>query len=422
VPPDPPSTDGNHKSSSPNPPGFSGYVHVPETSNGFSGYVRVPPSMDVENQVTKEGTKDLIVPENERVNWFDGLFGIVKTAPATPAREARKLEKVEDTTLPETPEKGRFAQISATDSEDEKDEVASSAKKSIHFALIHFALLLAFLLAAIAGLSYLLWYLQDRNGSANVSPAGAFAVEPTLPPTTKLSVAPSGAPSTESPSVSLSPTVPTASPSSPPTLRPTRVPTSRPTRSPTLYPTMETHESYFMELMARTSPTVAMAIENTNSNHYQAFRWLTNDPDFYSYNDERLMQRWVLAFFRLEVRIPTPPPTSAPTPFPTSEPTPLPFTDSPSGLPSGLNTTSSPTFDPFPDRRLNWNSMESWMQYTDECQWFTSFYFNNVACNGRMEYKRFVLINLGLEGTLPKELTLLSKLGKEHANTPRHAK
>jgi hypothetical protein len=167
--------------------------------------------------------------------------------------------------------------------------------------------------------------------------------------------------------------------------------------------------------MARISPTTAMAIENANSNHYRAFRWLTNDPDFYSYDDNRLIQRWVLAFFNLEVQIfppPTPEPSSEPTPLP-SEPT----TESPSGLPI---TTSSPTFDPFPDRRLNWDSMESWMKYTDECQWFTSFYFNNVACNSRKEYKRFVLINLGLEGTLPSELTLLSKLGKEHANTPRH--
>jgi hypothetical protein len=178
---------------------------------------------------------------------------------------------------------------------------------------------------------------------------------------------------------------------------------------------VETEEIYFMKIMARISPRTAMAIENTNSNHHRAFRWLTNDPDFYSYNDNRLMQRWVLAFFNLEVRLSPPPPSSEPTPLP-SEPT----TESPSGLPSGLPIASSPNFDPFPDRRLNWNSMESWMQYTDECQWFTSFFFNNVACDSRMEFKRFVLINLGLEGTIPTELALLSKLGKEHANTPRH--
>jgi hypothetical protein len=351
-------------------------------------------------------------PENMKAGWFHGQFGAVKMDPATPARseaEALELGKDEDTTLPETPEKGRISQISSTDSEDEMDEVASSSKKSVHFAL-----LLAFLLAAIAGLSYVVWYLHDRNGSANVSPGEvAFAVEPTLPPTTRPSEAPS-----VTPTVSSSPTIHTARPTSQPTRRLSRPPTSIPTRNPTPYPTVETEESYFMELMARTSPTVAMAIENTNSNHYRAFRWLTNDPDFYSYDDERLITRWVLAFFKLEVRILRRPPTSEPTPLPSSEPTPLPSTDSS----SGLATTSLPTVDPFPDRRLNWNSMESWMQYTDECQWFTSFYFNNVACNSKKEFKRFVLINLGLEGTLPKELTLLSKLGKEHANTPHHIK
>jgi hypothetical protein len=394
---------------------------VPETPNGFTGFVRVPPSTDVENQ---DSTKDSIVPENKKVGWFDGLFGAVKKDPATPARsetEALKLGKDEDTTLPGTPDNGRFAQISSSDSEDEKDveEVASSSKKSVHFALIHFALLLVFLLAAIAGLSYYLGYLHDRNESPSASPGEVgFAVEPTLPPTPS----PSVAPTTAAPSVSVSPTITfeptmsrTGTPTSQPTRRPTRPPTSPPTRSPTPYPTVETEESYFMEIMARISPTTAMAIENTNSNHYRAFRWLTNDPDFYSYDENRLIQRWVLAFFDFEVQISSPPPSSEPTPLP-SEPT----TESPSGLPSGLPTMSSPTFDLFPDRRLNWNSMESWMQYTDECQWFTSFFFNNVACNSRMEFKRFVLINLGLEGTIPTELALLSKLGKEHANTPRH--
>jgi len=55
--------------------------------------------------------------------------------------------------------------------------------------------------------------------------------------------------------------------------------------------------------------------------------------------------------------------------------------------------------------------MESWMQYTDECQfWFTSYYFNSVACNSLHQFKRLVLINLDLEGTLPSEISLMSRL------------
>lgn len=437
MPPDPPSTHDDQEASDTSPPGFSGFVHVPETPPGFNGAVRVPSSHDVETQRISE---ESVVQEKKKGSWFDNLFGVAKGNPSTPERpEAAPLKvgKDEETTVPETPDHGRFARISASDSEGEEvvEEVNLSSKKSIHFALIHFVLLLVFLLAAIAGLSYYLWHLSERNQGAS-SPELVITISPTLPP--------SASPTTSAPTLSLSPTMsveptmdPTGTPTSYPTRRPTRPPTSPPTRSPTSYPTAETEQSYFMNLMARISPTTAMAMENRNSNHFRALRWLANDPDFYSYSDHRLLQRWVLVFFNLETQI-TPPPTAEPSAEPsaldslepTSEPslspTGLPTSTgsfSPSVLPSGSPSESQsesqsglpnslPTVDPFPDRRLNWNSLESWMQYTDECQWFSSYFFNTVACNSKKEFKRFVLINIGLEGTIPTELALLSKLGK----------
>jgi len=411
---DPPGTNGTGRAPK-SPPGI-----VKSTNSGFHSFFRrpmFPPGPEESDDEIKES----LVMENHTQGWFGGLI--------TPERKKQQRE-MDGTTLPETPpEKEDFTPVSSVelngdeheDGEDSAGCKVASDQKTVKVRLIYFMILFFFLMVIIVGLATFLWYLNDlekeqasqvRDFVATMRPTSLITKEPSMEPTT-------------GPSISASPTLtayptksPTRQPTPQPTKRPTRRPTELPTKTPTNYPTMETPFIDFMRIMAEVSPDTALKMESPGTPHYNAFHWLAKDPSYYSYDTDRKIQRWVLAFIKLSFQV-TPPETEQPSSMPS-----LP----PSSEPTLTPTTSPPTvFKPTPfwnfqtaaaalpndddeGRRLNWYALESWMQYTDECQWFGSYWFNKVACNWRKQFVRLILINVELEGTIPSEIALLSRL------------
>mmetsp|Transcript_1864 Transcript_1864/g.4221 ORF Transcript_1864/g.4221 Transcript_1864/m.4221 type:complete len:718 (+) Transcript_1864:54-2207(+) len=435
---DPPGTNGSR---SPRSPPAMQKSNNSNTCSPFGGLFRRPPPGP---ESSDDELKESLVMENQSQGWFGGLLAGPERLLLTPERisrlEPRTKDTMMDTTLPETPpdktEYDPFSSVESNDDEDEDGCKVVSDKQTVKVRLIYFVILFFFLLVIVAGLAYFLWYLSDLEQEQS-NQARDFVA--TMRPTALATMEPSLAPSTSSPTGSASPTItasptgtPTRRPTSPPTKRPTRRPTGMPTKTPTNYPTMETPDLNFMTIMAGISPETAMKMEAPGTTQNRAYQWLARDPDYYNYSDDRKIQRWVLALVKLELKM-SPPDTEAPSSVPSASPSMTPTTTAPTQKPTLAPWPTSPPVERGPTRpffwnftstaadaeqpvndnggrRLNWDALESWMQYTDECQWFTSYFFNRVSCNAMHQFKRLVLINLDLEGTIPSEISLMSRL------------
>jgi hypothetical protein len=240
----------------------------------------------------------------------------------------------------------------------EYDGMKSILRKYYKIEVCHMVTIAVVLITAVAILSYGIQKVKAANSLereyyyGTLEPTEFTTRAPTIP------LLPSASPSTS---------IPTRSPSA----RPTGLPSELPTPSPSSTPTVMTRERHFQALMLKTDSSVySKMLNNRRSKHNRAYEWIINDSDYFSYNDRRLIQRWTLALFSLELTVPS------------------------------------------PNRRLNWDPLETWMQYTDECLWFTTQYDNKVGCNRIGIFQRLVMSNVGLEGTLPSELALLSNLGE----------
>ncbi|CAJ1956335.1 unnamed protein product [Cylindrotheca closterium] len=422
---EPPGTNGSRSPKPPSsPPGI-----VKSSSNNanspFGLFRRPPPGPESSDDELKES----LVMENQTQGWFGGLLH-------TPERKVVDHHKEPlPERAPSKTEYERFSSVASNESVDDRDGFkVVSDKNTVKVRLVYFVVLFFFLLVIVCALAFFLWYLSDLENEQN-NRARDFVA--TMRPSALATMEPSMEPSTASPSMSLSPTVtfsptksPTPGPTSPPTKRPTRPPTGMPSKIPTFNPTMETADLNFMRIMADISPETAIKMESPGTTQNRAFQWLIRDPMYHNYTDDRKIQRWVLSLVKLELRQ-TVPNTDAPTGYPSIAPTVAPTTLSPSQNPTPTpwptgspvngrdffwNFTSTaqeaeaPIDDNSEGRRLNWDALESWMQYTDECLWFSSYFFNRVACNSRHQFKRLVLINLDLEGTIPSELSLMSRL------------
>ena len=110
---------------------------------------------------------------------------------------------------------------------------------------------------------------------------------------------------------------------------------------------------------------------NKSTKQNQAYQWLLDDPKFWSYDDRKLMQRWVMKVLSLE-------------------------------------WTAIGGSHIRPDQL----PLDSWGEYTDECGWFMSYYDNKPPCSETGALKRLVLTNVGLQGTIPSELRYLDRLSK----------
>ena len=181
----------------------------------------------------------------------------------------------------------------------------------------------------------------------------------------------------------------TTLPSSAPARQETTLPSSAPvqqsaspvqeTTSPiaTQPPVLATRDD-LLQVLAQLTPGSLELLENIDTLQYRAFAWLSSDPNYFDYDDSRLIQRWVLAIFYL--------------------------------------TFEGGNLSPFSARHLEASAPESylltdWMSYSDECFWHSAG--SDGFCNEEGLVRNIDIRDGGLSGTLPKELALLSNsLGK----------
>jgi len=116
--------------------------------------------------------------------------------------------------------------------------------------------------------------------------------------------------------------------------------------------------------------TAEEIVMNPNTPQYRATVWLSQDPAYYYYSEDRVIQRWVLAVFAYS------------------------WVAS-----SHLETQQR-------QRRLD-GLPQGWLTYTDECTWFTSS-IEIAPCDENGMYRRIDIQDMMLGGYLPSELSLLS--------------
>ncbi|KAL3934512.1 MAG: hypothetical protein SGBAC_009790 [Bacillariaceae sp.] len=263
-----------------------------------------------------------------------------------------------------------------------KDPSATDPLESItnrHLSAFFFCLVV-FILGVILFLVYVMTHPEFVPPTSSPTTSFMPSYVPSSAPTDWVpSASPTGKPSFETTSPS---DVPSANPSEHPSREPSIVPTPSPSSIPSSNPTERDPAEDLTTVLATYSETLKDRIQqDLNSKQREAFEWLIRDPEFYTYSERQLMQRYVLALFALEMTVPNP------------------------GRQRNLRGN-----DIHGERNLNWNSLETWLQYTDECTWFTSYYFDRVGCDRNGTWKRLVLYNLDLQGTIPSELALLTRM------------
>jgi hypothetical protein len=223
-----------------------------------------------------------------------------------------------------------------------------------------------FLLALIAGLA--IWFISveptneiDQTASDDDLGWFPFISSPNSFPSPAPSVATTPTP------LPLTPAPTTSEPTMPPTLAPTDEPI-----------TIQQARARFLNILEERSYSLLQTSQQPESSHFQAYEWLIRDPNFFNYNSDRVIQRWVLALFAM-----------------------------------GLSSSSDNTA----EQKQSTNSLppplQTWVQYSDECTWFHSTVDSDTLCNDQGQYVRIDLRSLNLSGTLPSEISLLSNsLGK----------
>lgn len=116
--------------------------------------------------------------------------------------------------------------------------------------------------------------------------------------------------------------------------------------------------------------TAEEIVMNPNTSQYRATAWLSQDPMYYYYSEDRIIQRWVLAVFAY------------------------------SWVASSQLETQQR------QQRLD-GLPQGWLTYTDECTWFTSS-IEVAPCDENGMYRRIDIQDMMLGGYLPPELSLLS--------------
>lgn len=173
-----------------------------------------------------------------------------------------------------------------------------------------------------------------------------------------------------------SPTVPapvsTGDGTSPPlSFGPTPAPAVVPTMAP--LPVPVTEQANLMNILSTNGVDVTNLLEEDDNSQYRALRWLASDPNYYSYTEPRLVQRWVLAVLAFSM-----------------------YNDE-----AKINAAAS--------------VLPQWLDHDiNECDWFTTS--TETICTGFGYYRHLELRDQRLYGTIPTELALLSgSLGKTHS-------
>jgi len=124
--------------------------------------------------------------------------------------------------------------------------------------------------------------------------------------------------------------------------------------------------------------------KNQDTPQYYATTWLSRDPNYLDYSEDRVLQRWVLAVLAYSLDV-------------------------------SLSSTAvqQPLQRRLQSRRVQDNAgsdsdvLQGWLKYTDECTWFTSS-TKGTPCDNNGMYTTIDIQNMPLGGTLPSELSLLA--------------
>ncbi|CAJ1956333.1 unnamed protein product [Cylindrotheca closterium] len=286
-----------------------------------------------------------------------------------------------NTTMPETPTKsvdGRNTQERPAKLTKKMKLDPSAPDPLERMTNNHLSALFACLVIAVLGVIMFLVYVLTQPEIIPPTSAPTLSFMPSdLPSSAPTDWVPSATPTATPTIETMSPSdVPSSSPSESPSRAPSASPSMAPSTIPSSNPTERDPAEDLSFLIGTISQNLKDRIQNdVGSKQREAFEWLIRDPEFYAYDERKLIQRYVLALFSLEIRVPSP----------------------------GRKLRGG-------ERNLNWNALETWMQYTDECTWFTSYYLDRVGCDRTGTWKRLVLYNLDLQGTIPSELALLTRM------------
>ena len=172
--------------------------------------------------------------------------------------------------------------------------------------------------------------------------------------------------------------------------------TSSTTGNPTTAPLLDASQD-LLRIVTLVSPDSLQALGQPLSPQYQAFEWLVQDPEYFGYSIETLLQRWVLAIFYYSTLGPS-------------------WNTTTTATTAATATTATATVSTQRSSHTN-----SWLDYnTSECLWFSTAHptteedsSSSSSCNENNTLLALHLDSIGIQGTLPIELSLLSS-GLEH--------
>jgi hypothetical protein len=263
--------------------------------------------------------------------------------------------------------------------------------------IIHFTVCLAIFLLAVAAvtLTFSLLHAQENNVPLFDNIFGTQ----TIPPDSGDTFPPAFAPllATQSPTVAAEKAdPPTVTNTPPPQVPPTVTPTSNSltkVKSDLLSIIANRSEAslrYLEESVVNKESTHGSAVTVPTTPHSSAFEWLINDPYYWTYTQATKLQRWVLAVFYYST-----------------------------GGDDWKTENFPPTFQ---------LGKAPWLNYSSECLWeSTNKGSNGDICNDPTESASndtmahadifaLHLRNVGLNGTIPEELNLLTSLRIIFAN------
>lgn len=342
------------------------------------------------NDTENENTKAFFTGNGDRKDSKPRirLFKEYKNDYKTPEKKKRNAKQSDDEkTQPETPPGMIQVPSSQTSkSSQNKEESGAKGKNKILFlrsrqrVYLIAGLLALILFVAIIALAVALKGVRGGETSGSSSSAidssggkngnGILDVWPDL----EMDNDNDEEPSVEEPSDELNNPVVTS-------LGPTFSPTVRP---PTLEPTIDrSAEIRFTEALNLLIERNIVAnekeiVKRQDSPQYKSTVWLSRDPNYYDYTQDRLIQRWSLAVLA-------------------------------QSLDPSIEVGNSVR-----GRQLQVSQSDllpGWMTYTDECTWFSSA-TTGLPCDQDGIYQTLDLQDIMLGGTLPTELALLSNLRK----------
>mmetsp|Transcript_17532 Transcript_17532/g.49524 ORF Transcript_17532/g.49524 Transcript_17532/m.49524 type:complete len:837 (-) Transcript_17532:127-2637(-) len=298
----------------------------------------------------------------------------------------------DDSTFPETPpgfirvpggsNQDKDGDVDGDDDDDDNSYLEKSFEKmqqrSRRIYLIALCLGVI-LLAAIAALSITLLRLRS-DSTATAAANDASSPTSDNRDVTLFTRTPTGAPQQGGTTAT---NIPTTAPVAMTTLTPTTMaPTANPTRAPqTELPTTTSFTENainFQQILGTAEPEYLSSLQqqqDESSPQFQAYAWIASDPNYSSYTDRRILQRYALACVAYSI-------------------------------PQELN------LDRFTTRRRNLQmtttNTETWLSYnTNECDWVSTH--PNGLCNEFGGVNQIHFENMNLQGRLVSELSLLAE-------------